>query len=127
MWDEENQEYYWVVLCKNHQYHFKQSQAAGHPILLGETDSVSPPPHLEMDFTVDCEDCGREYSYRPRELLRYQTEPPASLVAHPLFRHIESVPITQQTGRSAASFTFTATPKPSLTQFFRHLFQHSHR
>ena len=35
MWDEEYAEYYWVVLCKNRQYHLKQSQAAGHPILLG--------------------------------------------------------------------------------------------
>jgi hypothetical protein len=127
MWDEEHQEYFWVVLCKNLHYHLKQSQAAGHLILLGETDSVSPPPHLEMAFTVNCDDCGREYSYKSRELLRYQMEPPASFVAHPLFADIESAPITQQTGSSAPYFTFTASPKPSFTQIIRHLFQHSHR
>jgi hypothetical protein len=76
MWDEEYEEYYWVVLCKNHPYHRKQSLAAGHPILLGETDCVSPPPDLEMNFLVTCDDCGKEFTYNPRELLRHQTEPP---------------------------------------------------
>ena len=83
MWDGEYQQYYWVVLCKNHHYHLKQSQAAGHQILLGETDGVSPPPHLELDFKVRCDDCGKDYSYSPRELLRYETKPPASFLAHP--------------------------------------------
>lgn len=90
MWDEEHEEYYWVVLCKNHHYQLKQSQAAGHPILLGETDSVSPPPHLETDFKVRCDDCGKEFSYGPRELLRHETEPPL-----PSWRTLFSRTLTQ--------------------------------
>jgi hypothetical protein len=121
MWDKEHAEYYWVVLCKNHHYHLKQSQAAGHPILLGE--SVSPPPHLETDYKVRCDDCGKEYSYGPRELLRHETEPPASFLAHPLFADLDLLPITQQTGSSAASFTRTASPAQSFTRIVRHLFQ----
>lgn len=66
----------------------RESQAAGHPILLGETDSVSPPPHLEINFLVTCDDCGKEYNYNPRELLRHQTEPPAFFATHPLLRQL---------------------------------------
>jgi hypothetical protein len=127
MWDEVYAEHYWVVLCKNHHYHLKQSQAAGHPILLGETDSVSPPPHLETDFKVRCDDCGKEYSYSPCELLRHETEPPASFLAHPLFADFDLVPITQQTSSSAPSSTLTASPAPSFSQIVRHLFQRSRR
>ena len=84
MYDGEG-EYYWIVLCKNHHHHAKQNRSAGHPILLGETDGVSPPPHFNGEFNVRCEDCRKEYSYSPRDLLRHETEPQESFLAHPLF------------------------------------------
>ena len=121
-YEDHELEYYWIVLCKNHHYHLKQSQASGHPILLGETDSVSPPPYLERDFKTRCDDCGKEYSYSPRALLRYETEPPASFVAHPLFVDYDSVPIPLQ-----IAFNPKASPASSLTQIVRNLFQRSHR
>lgn len=86
MWSYEGgQDYYWIVLCKNHHYHHKQSRTADHQILLGETDAVSPPPVLGKHFNVRCDDCGEEYSYRPSELLRYEADVPTSFSAHPLF------------------------------------------
>jgi hypothetical protein len=127
MWDEEYQEYYWVVLCKNHAFHRKQSLAARHPILLGETDSVSPPPRLEANFLVTCDDCGKESTYNPRELLRHQTEPPASFSAHPLFADSSSVPITQETANYSPAFAPPVIPAPSFGQIVRHLFQRPRR
>jgi hypothetical protein len=127
MWDEANGEYYWIVLCKNQHYHLKQSQAAGHPILLGETDSVSPPPLLEMNFEAACDDCGKVYTYNPRELLRYETEPPASFSAHPLFADFDSIPGTQQTITPVPSFTQLASPAPSFSQIVRNLFHRTRR
>jgi hypothetical protein len=79
------QEYYWVVLCKNHRIHHRQNRFSDHKILLGLTDAFSPLPMLNAPIRVTCDDCGREYSYLPSEVLRCETEPPASLAAHPLF------------------------------------------
>ena len=127
MWDEANGEYYWIVLCKNNHYHRKQSLAARHPILLGETDSVSPLPQLEKTFLVTCDDCGTEYKYSPREILRYDTEPPASFLAHPLFADPDSTPITQETTNSTPAFAPPVIPAPSFGQIVRHLFQRQRR
>jgi hypothetical protein len=81
---EFTKEYYWVVICKNRLFHnFRGS--AGHKILLGETDAFGSLPPLGPRFNVRCDDCGKEYAYRPAEVLRFETEPPESLVAHPLF------------------------------------------
>jgi hypothetical protein len=77
--------YFWVVLCKNRIYHYFQHRSVRHPILLGETDSVSPPPLLPASFRARCDECGREYKYRPGQLLRFETDPPAEFVAHALF------------------------------------------
>ena len=122
MWDQANGEYYWIVLCKNQHYHRKQSLAAIHPILLGETDSVSPLPPLKKTFLVTCDDCGTEYKYSPREILRYETEPPASFLAHPLFADPDSAPITQETGATAPSLVQPVTSAPSFSEIVRHLF-----
>lgn len=88
---ESESEYYWVVLCKNHMFHNLQNRFSGHPILLGETDAVSSPPPLKGTFSVRCDDCGREHTYHPSELLRFETEPHASFVAHPLFLDSDTV------------------------------------
>lgn len=81
-------EYYWVVLCKSRLYHLLQNKMTSHPILLGEADSVSPPPPLNGGFRVRCDDCGRERVYHSGDVLRFETEPPASFAAHPLFREL---------------------------------------
>jgi hypothetical protein len=83
---EFDKEYYWVVLCKNRIFHYRQNTSSGHKILLGETDPVSPPPRLESPFSAICDDCGKEYTYRPSEVLRFETEPPRVFLTHPLFR-----------------------------------------
>jgi hypothetical protein len=81
---EFEKEYYWVVLCKNRLFHYRQNISSGHKILLGETDEVSPPPRLESPFRAICDDCGKEYTYKPSELLRFETEPPPVFLTHPL-------------------------------------------
>ncbi len=78
-------EYYWVVLCKNHLFHNRQNLSSGHKILLGETDAILPCPILKSAFKVTCDDCGKEYNYLPKDVLRYETEPPVIFAAHPLF------------------------------------------
>jgi hypothetical protein len=77
--------YYWVVICKNHNFHNQQNRFFGHKIPLGETDSYSPMPTLDGNFTVRCDECGREYSYKPSEVLRLSLEYRDYLVPHPLF------------------------------------------
>ncbi len=82
---EPNTEYFWVVLCKNNLFHYRQNRSTGHRILLGETDAVLPLPHLQASFIATCDNCGKEYKYKASEALRYETERPQSFVAHPLF------------------------------------------
>jgi len=84
-------EYFWVVLCKNNFFHYRQNRSSGHKILLGETDAVLPPPRLEASFTAACDDCGKEYDYKLSDVLRYQTERPESFVAHPLFNDSDNL------------------------------------
>jgi hypothetical protein len=88
---EFDKEYYWVVLCKNNLFHYRQNRSTGHRILLGETDAVLPAPHLRVPFKAICDDCGKEYTYVPSELLRFETEPPPGFVAHPLFADPDNV------------------------------------
>lgn len=78
-------EYFWVVVCRNHLFHNRQNRSTGHIILLGETDEISRRPALGAEFSVKCDNCGRTYSYNPGEVLRFETEPPASFHPHPLF------------------------------------------
>ena len=78
-------EYYWVVLCKNNLFHYRQNRSTGHKVLLGETDAVLSPPRLAAPFKAVCDDCGKEYTYELSEVLRFETEPPPSFAAHPLF------------------------------------------
>ena len=78
-------QYFWVVLCKNHRFHKRQNLYFGHTIPLAETDSVLPPPVLSDRLSVRCDDCGKEYRYEPKELLRAELEPQSGFVTHPLF------------------------------------------
>ena len=81
----ENSSYCWVVICKNVKSHRQANLMAGHKIPLGETDAVEPPPAINGLFVVQCDDCGKEYSYGPDEILRLELELPASFSPHPLF------------------------------------------
>ena len=49
----------------------------GHKILLGETDTYEPPPALDGPFTAYCDECGKECSYEPGDVLRFEIELPA--------------------------------------------------
>ena len=80
-----NSQYFWVVLCKNNRFHKRQNLFFAHTIPLAETDSILPPPRLRERLNVRCDDCGREYTYEPKELLRAEIEPPQGFVPHPLF------------------------------------------
>jgi hypothetical protein len=84
MWVDSH--YCWVVLCKNHWFHLRQNIFFRHRIPLAETDPVAPRPSLEGRFRVQCDDCRKEYFYKPSEVLKYEQELSDSFTPHPLFR-----------------------------------------
>ena len=86
MADFEDRPYYWAVMCKNHWFHRRKNLLYGHTIPLAETDFCSPPPSFDYRFSVQCDECGKEYVYDPREILRAEMEPVAPIVPHHLFR-----------------------------------------
>ncbi|PYV94150.1 MAG: hypothetical protein DMG90_00445 [Acidobacteria bacterium] len=85
MWVDSH--YCWVVLCKNHWFHLRQNLFFRHRIPLAETDPVAPRPSLDGHFSVRCDDCRKEYSYKPSDVLKYEQELPDSFTPHPLFRN----------------------------------------
>ena len=89
MWEDPH--YCWVVVCKNHWFHLRQNLFYGHKIPLAEADVYGPPPTLKTSFTVRCDDCHKEYRYKPSELMRHEQELPESFIPHPLFRQ-DAVP-----------------------------------
>jgi hypothetical protein len=87
MWVDSH--YCWVVLCKNHWFHLRQNLFFRHRIPLAETDPVATCPSLASlggRFRVRCDDCRKEYSYKPSEVLKHEQELPDSFTPHPLFR-----------------------------------------
>jgi len=78
--------YCWVVVCKNHWFHRKRNPFNVHRIPLAETDAISSRPTIKQHFVAQCDECFREYRYRPSEVLRWEMEPPPSFIPHPLFR-----------------------------------------
>ena len=83
MWEDNN--YCWVVLCKNNWFHLRDNLFYKHKIPLGETDVYTPPPDLKSSFRVRCDECHKEYLYKPSEVLRHDQELPMSFTPHPLF------------------------------------------
>lgn len=83
----DSNQYFWVVLCKNHRFHRRQNFFFAHKIPLAETDAFLPPPLLDGHLMVRCNDCGQEYSYAPKELVRIQLEYPESFTPHPSFEY----------------------------------------
>ncbi len=84
MWEDCS--YCWVVLCKNNWFHKRQNLFSKHKIPLAETDVYAPPPALKSSFLVKCDECHKEYLYKPSEVLRHDQELPASFLPHPLFQ-----------------------------------------
>jgi hypothetical protein len=84
MWEDNS--YCWVVLCKNNWFHYRQSLSSKHKIPLAETDAYAPPPTIQNSFRVRCDECHKEYLYKPSELLRHDQELPAAFNPHPLFQ-----------------------------------------
>jgi hypothetical protein len=80
-----NSTYCWVVICNNVKVHRHANVMYGHRVPLGETDAFAPPP-ISGPFVVQCDDCGKEYSYEPEHVLRVELELPASFAPHPLFQ-----------------------------------------
>lgn len=80
-----NCQYVWAVICKNQKLHKQQNLFFGHKIPLGETDSIMPPPTLDGLLQVRCDDCGQEYSYHPKDLVRIELDLPDSFTPHPSF------------------------------------------
>jgi hypothetical protein len=80
MW--EDRRYLWVVLCKNHWFHVRQNVFFRHRIALAETDAITSRPAVDCRFRVRCDECGKEYSYKPSEVLRVEQEPPESFTPH---------------------------------------------
>jgi hypothetical protein len=84
MWEDNR--YFWVVPCKNNWFHVRKNLFFRHKILLGETDGVTPRPAIDQHFRVRCDECGKEYIYKPSEVLRVEQEPAEPFTPHPLFR-----------------------------------------
>jgi len=84
MWVDSH--YCWVVLCKNHWFDLRQNLFFRHRIPLAETDPVASRPFLDGRFRVRCDDCRKEYFYKPSEVLKYEQELPDSFTPHPLCR-----------------------------------------
>lgn len=81
----ETSQYCWIVLCKNHRFHNRQNLFSGHRIPLGETDAFMPPPALNGGLRIRCDECGQEYAYQPKDVVRIQLDLPQSFTPHPLF------------------------------------------
>jgi hypothetical protein len=90
MWEDSR--YCWVVHCKNHWFHMRQNLFFRHRIPLAETDAVAPRPAIDCRFRVRCAACGKEYVYKPSDVLRFEMEPPESFTPHPLFGDEDTSP-----------------------------------
>jgi hypothetical protein len=79
-------DYFWVVVCKNRRVHHKGNTGYEHKILLGETDAFAALTMLPEKITVRCDNCGEEYSYKSKEVLRDEVQVPKTFTPHPLFK-----------------------------------------
>jgi hypothetical protein len=83
MWEDSR--YFWVVLCKNHWFHLRKNLYFRHRIPLAETDAITSRPPVDCPFRARCDECGKEYVYKPAEVLKFEQEPPEPFTPHPLF------------------------------------------
>jgi hypothetical protein len=80
------EDHYWVVTCKNTNYHAEKNPFGGHRVPVGRTDAHSPRPAIAETIDIQCDDsqCHKTYSYTASEIFRWygDLEPFSS---HPLF------------------------------------------
>jgi hypothetical protein len=84
MW--ENNNYCWEVHCKNNWFHRRRNIFYKHRIPLAETDAYEALPALQSEFQVRCDECLKEYSYKPSEVFKFEQEVPESFTPHPVFQ-----------------------------------------
>ena len=84
MWEDSS--YCWAVVCKNYIYHIPRNFIYRHKIALAETDAVTSRPPINGPFKARCDMCGKEYLYKPSDVLRVERELPEGFVPHPAFR-----------------------------------------
>jgi hypothetical protein len=84
MWEDDR--YVWVVICKNRWFH--KVWWVGHKIPLAQTDAVMPLP-IKGPLMVRCDECGLEFTYHPRDVVRAEQELPPSFKPHPRFQSEE--------------------------------------
>jgi len=80
-----NADYFWIVLCKNEQFHGGSDPFYSHKIPLGQTDKFSQVP-VDKPFTARCDSCGHECVYMPSDVMRWEMQVLEDFVPHPLFR-----------------------------------------
>jgi hypothetical protein len=102
MWEDNR--YFWVVLCKNRWFHIRETLSINfrQRIPLGETDAVTPSPVVNCHFKVRCDQCGKEYSYKSSEVLKFELDdPPESFTPHPLFRDVPTSVVADKSPEDA--------------------------
>lgn len=53
--------------------------------MLAETDAFTACAFVDHPFKVRCDECGKEYVYKPSEVMRVEEQSPESFTTHPLF------------------------------------------
>jgi hypothetical protein len=101
MWEDNG--YCWVVLCKNNWFHRRKNLFYQHKIPLAETDAYATSPALKGNFTARCDECHKEYLYKPSDVLRHDQELPTSFLPHPLFQMEFMSPAFELTVQKAAA------------------------
>ena len=119
MWEDSS--YFWVVLCRNHWFHARKNLFFRHKIPLAETDAFASRPPVDSHFKVRCDECGKEYVYKPSEVLRIEHEPPESFVPHPLFRD-EAVQYPGESDAEKSQLNIGSAMRIERRRATRHLF-----
>ena len=119
MWEDNS--YFWVVLCRNHWFHARKNLFFRHKIPLAETDAFTSRPPVNRPFKVRCDECGKEYVYKPSEVLRTEQEPPESFIPHPLFRG-EGVPYPGESDAEKSPLDIGSPMQIERRRATRHLF-----
>lgn len=114
----EGTDYFWVVLCKNRGVHNKYNHFSRHAIPLAETDEVSSLPQIGA-LTVRCDDCGEEYTYDAKDILRAELEQPESFTPHPLFQESGLKPALTADASAPGSVSTIAPGKTTVLERIR--------
>ena len=82
----ENENYCWVVNCRNYWFHLRRGAVIRHRIPLGVTDDFAQSPaHAGERFAARCDECGKEYLYKASDVKRSRRELPRGFSPHPRF------------------------------------------